>query len=64
MNYNTLVLKTCQNIEFDEYEFHFSQKQKTPRILFIIGKYNHNWNILVFNKNPFLFLFLQWCQVN
>ena len=54
-NYHTLFLTTCQNITFNEYENHRSQKQKTLRILFMIGRYNHNWYI--FNKNQFLFNF-------
>ena len=45
MNYHILCLKTCQNIKFNEYENHSSQKQNTLRILFIVGRYNHNWYI-------------------
>ena len=39
MNYHTLFLKMCQNIKFNEYGNHSSQKQKTLRMLFIIGRY-------------------------
>ena len=49
MNYHTLCLKTCQNIKFNNYGNHCSQKQKTHRILFMIGKYNQNW--YMFNNN-------------
>ena len=55
MNYHILSLKMCQNIKFNEYENHCSQKQKTLRILFMIGRYNHNW--YTFNNNQFLFNF-------
>ena len=55
MNYHTLFLKMCQNIKFNEYENYSSPKQKTFMILFIIGRYNHNWYIL--NKNQFPFSF-------
>ena len=39
MNFLTFSLKTCQNIKFNEYENHSSQKQKTLKILFIIDRY-------------------------
>ena len=52
MDYHTLFLKMCQNNKFNEYGNHCSQKQKTHRILFIIGRYNQNWYI--FNKIQFL----------
>ena len=55
MNYHKLFLKMCQNIKFNEYGNHCSQKQKTCRILFIIGRYNQNWYI--FNEIQFLFNF-------
>ena len=52
MDYHTLFLKMCQNNKFNEYGNHCSQKQKTHRLLFIIGRYNQNWYI--FNKIQFL----------
>ena len=62
MNYHTLFLKTCQNIKFNEYGNHSSQKQKTHRILFIIGRDIQNW--YTFNKNQFLLNFSSDRQVN
>ena len=56
-----IMSENVSKYQFNEYENHSSQKQKTLMILFIVGRYNHNWYI--FNKNPFLFNF-QLRQVN
>ena len=55
MKYHPYFWKMCHNINFNEYENHCSQKQKTLKILFIIDRCNHNWYI--FNKKINFFSF-------
>ena len=52
MNYHTLFLKTCQNIKFNEYGNHFSQKKNSKNT---INKRQVKSEWYIFNKNQFLF---------
>ena len=54
MNYHTLFLKMCQNINSMNMKITVA-KNKKLRTLFIMGRYNHDWYI--FNKKAISFQF-------